>query len=579
LRSVQCAVTDIMDPLLRKLIPALAAVAAAVNLSAQTAVSRYVVSTRKPLGITRLPMLQDAGLAQAHEVRRFEYLDAFAVELTDAEAAALRQSPDVRYVDPVVERHLIDGAQTLSSAPSKVSSEASHYNSKQTIPWGIAETHAPDVWNVTRGSGINVVLIDTGIDVTQPELSGAYAGGYNTFDPTAQPIDDNGHGTHVAGTVAAADNAFGVVGMAPQVKIWSVKVLDKSGHGDTAQVQDGINWVLGMKRQLGGDWIISLSLGAALPTPSEKEAFQKAYDNGILAVAAAGNSGLAALEYPGAYETVLAVGAIDQNEVRASFSSYGNNLGLMAPGVGVLSTARLGSIPTTDIQTDNNLGLKAYSFKGSPLKDVWAPYVYCKTGEAGDFPPEVAGKIAVIQRGCGDDGSYCGYSFNEKVKNAMAAGAVAAVIFNSPTGADDLDRWSLVRLDCDNTDCHDYQPDLDYPWILTVGLTFEDGQRLLNSNAQTMVESYRLEDYTTLSGTSMATPHVSGAAALLWSLVPNATAREIRNALLAGARDLGPGGYDPKYGFGELDVLASAKILAPGVFGLPAPPPPTKRRS
>jgi subtilisin family serine protease len=191
----------------------------------------------------------------------------------------------------------------------------------------------------------------------------------------------------------------------------------------------------------------------------------------------------------------------------------------------------------------------------------------------------VVGKIAVIQRGCGEDGGYCGFSFNEKVKNAMAAGAAAVVIFNSPTGADDLDRWSLIRLDCDNTDCKDYQPDVDYPWILTVGLTFEDGQRLLNSNAQTMVESYRLEDYETLSGTSMATPHVSGAAALLWALAPTATARDIRNALLAGAKDLGPAGYDAKYGFGELDVLSSAKILAPGVFGLPTPPPPTKRRS
>jgi serine protease len=564
--------------MLRKLaIPLLFAVTA-FGAAAETT-SRYIVSTSRPLrSISRLPMLRDAAEAQQREVRRFENLDSFAVDLTETEARALKSQPDVRYVEPVVERHLLDTPESFAPAAP----EASHFTNEQQIPWGVSMTHANDVWSLSTGRGpVNIALLDTGIERTHPELAAAYAGGYNTFDSSLEPVDDNGHGTHVAGTIAAADNGFGVVGMAPQARLWSVKVLDKTGHGDTEQVNAGINWILGTKKTVGGNWIMSLSLGSTLPTPSEKEAFQRAWDAGVLIVAAAGNTGLAALEFPGGYETVLSVGAVDKNLVRAGFSSYGPNLGLMAPGVAVLSTARVGSIRTADVETDNGLTVTAFPFKGSPQKDVWSTYVYCKLGRPEDFPAEVKGRIAVIQRGCGADyAGYCDFSFNDKVKNAMAAGAAAAVIFNSPNGDDDLDRWSLIRFDCHDGDCFDWQPDVEYPWILTVGVTFADGQKLLNSNAQTFVASYRLEDYATLSGTSMACPHVSGAAAVLWALAPNATARDIRNALLAGAKDLGPAGYDPKYGFGLLDVLASAKLLAPGAFGLPSTPStPGKRRS
>src|SRR5205807_2632085 len=90
-------------------------------------------------------------------------------------------------------------------------------------------------WPVTHGEGINVVIIDTGIDYTHPDLSAVYAGGLNTFGNTDDPKDDNGHGTHVAGTIAAADNAVGVVGVAPHVKLWSVKVLNIADFSNQGQ--------------------------------------------------------------------------------------------------------------------------------------------------------------------------------------------------------------------------------------------------------------------------------------------------------------------------------------------------------
>ena len=559
---------------MRKLVLSLIIAVAAVNVSAGT---RYIVSTKRPLHSAKIPMVRDAVESQEHEVRQFVNLDTFAAELTDDEVAALRRSPEVRYVEEVVERHLLtDGASAGPVAPN-----ASRYNVEQTIPWGISAIHAPQVWDVARNEKpVNVAILDTGIDATHPDLADNYQGGFNAFSPEAQPIDDNGHGSHVAGTIAAANNDFGVVGVAPNTHVWSIKVLDAFGRGDTEQVEAGLNWVMTQAKIVGGKWIVSLSLGSDFATASEREAFQRVYDAGILAVAAAGNKGLGALQFPGGYPTVVGVGAIDQNEVRAKFSSFGSNMGVAGPGVGVLSTSRVGSINVADIQTDTNILFKAYPLKGSPKREVWAPYVYCGLGNPQDFPAEVAGRIAVIQRGCGPDISpvICNFTFNEKVTNAVNAGAIAAIIFNSPNYDDNLDSWSLIRRDCHDGECNDWQPDLDYPWILATGMTFADGQKLLNANARTVVESYRIEDYTLLNGTSMATPHVSGTAALIWSLAPNASARDIRDAIFRGAKDLGTAGYDPYYGYGMVDAFNAAKIIAPQKFGLPTAPAVPKRR-
>src|SRR5207248_4328200 len=101
----------------------------------------------------------------------------------------------------------------------------------QTIPWGVKAVNALSVWPITRGASINVAVLDTGMDLNHPDLRAAYAGGFNTYfgdshypgEPQA-PTDDEGHGTHVSGTIAATDNNMGVVGVAPAVRLWSVRV-------------------------------------------------------------------------------------------------------------------------------------------------------------------------------------------------------------------------------------------------------------------------------------------------------------------------------------------------------------------
>jgi len=545
----------------------------AVHLSAAT---RYIVGLRGPLRSAKVPMVRDAEVAEAHDVRRFVNFNSFAAELTDEEAAALRASREVRYVEAVHERHLLETA----AATPPAATDGTRYNFEQTIPPGITATHAPELWALTRNlPPVNVAIIDTGIDPTHPDLADNYAGGYNTIKPDAPPFDDHGHGTHVAGTVAAENNSIGVVGMAPTARLWAIKVLDSSGSGTTENVVAALDWLITKKNAVGGHWIVSLSLGSNDVDFPERDAFQRAFDAGILAIAAAGNKNQPTLEYPGAYPTVLAAGALDEKGVRATFSNYGPNIGVMAPGVRVLSTTRVGTNAVSDAQTDNNLTLALTPIFGSPKRDVSAPFVFCGIGNPADFPLNTRGRIAVIARGCGPGVALvdCNFTFNEKVRNAMDAGAVGAIIFNLETEGS-LSGWTLIRRECDQSfNCTYYQPDVDYPWIVALAMSYPDAQTLLNGGAQSVTESYRFEDYLKLSGTSMATPHISGAAALLWSLAPNATAQDVRNALTSGATDLGDPGYDPKNGYGMLDVLASAKIIAPQAFGLPVPGAPKRR--
>src|SRR5574342_633944 len=156
-------------------------------------------------------MIRDVEVTpRARSVESFALIRGFAADLTDEEAAALRQKPDVSYIEPVIERHALEVGGIQSDADV-----ANPFG--QVVPFGVDMVRARDVWPVTRGEGINVVVIDTGIDKTHPDLAGVYAGGYNTYDKSDNPLDDNGHGTHVAGTIAAADNNIGVVGIAPGV--------------------------------------------------------------------------------------------------------------------------------------------------------------------------------------------------------------------------------------------------------------------------------------------------------------------------------------------------------------------------
>ena len=217
----------------------------------------------------------------------------------------------------------------------------------QALPWGIDRIDA-DLVSVDA-SGVNIAIIDTGIDADHEDLS--VAGGVNfvggkgrrrKVDPSKWG-DDHGHGTHVAGTAAALDNGIGVVGAAPGASMWAVKVLNSNGSGYLSAIIDGIIWATD-----NGMDIVNMSLGIEKGVldqfPLDRQALQDAviyaYDSGVVVVAAAGNEGPGedTVIYPARFSSVIAVAATDSSDARAWFSSTGDAVELAAPGVGTLST-------------------------------------------------------------------------------------------------------------------------------------------------------------------------------------------------------------------------------------------------
>jgi subtilisin family serine protease len=522
------------------------------------ATSTFAAETHRYLVATKHSMAGNLGAAlrelrtdvQPRSVVRFESVDGFAADLTEAEAASLATAPGVRLVEPVLERH------ALGTVPERLQSET---RGAQTTPYGISLIHAPDVWVGGLGASINVVVADTGIDYRHPELKSIYAGGYNFIAKNENPMDDYGHGTHVAGTIAAANNDIGVVGIAPGVRLWALKVLDNTGSGSSENLIRSVDWVVAKKKEVGGNWVMNFSLGSKRGSLIESEAFARGVDAGIIIVAAAGNDSTATaaapVNFPGAYKGIVTVGAIDSNSALADFSCQGPELDLVAPGVGVLSTVPLGTGELSFVS-----GRQQYlggSLTGSPRGTATGTFVNCGLGRKEDIPASVSGKIAVIQRG--------EIRFSEKARNAKDAGAVAVVIYNND---DSSISWTLKP-----TDEPQYA---SYNYPLTVGLSLASGQALIaDTQTTSLTVSSEADDYATFNGTSMATPHVVGAAALLWSLQPNFTASTIVNTLTFTAKDLGGTGPDDKFGTGLVNVLDAAKLLAPSAFG---PPPPTSGR-
>ena len=208
----------------------------------------------------------------------------------------------------------------------------------QETPWGIDRIFGPEkytfpTWDHSRGEGIAVAVLDTGIDEKCVDLP-ALLGGVNTIDSTHWGSDEHGHGTHVAGIIAAVDNDIDMVGAAPDAGLYSVKVMDDSGWGTYSSVIAGIEWVLNKNIP-----IMNMSIGGGSHSKALKDAVDAAYAGGTLLVAAAGNQGNSVdnVLYPARYSSVIAVSASDSNNNLASFSSRGPSIELIAPGDSILS--------------------------------------------------------------------------------------------------------------------------------------------------------------------------------------------------------------------------------------------------
>ena len=205
-----------------------------------------------------------------------------------------------------------------------------------------ADIDAPEAWAISRGSSnVTVAVIDTGVDYTHPDLAANYAGGDDFVFGDGDPMDDHGHGTHVAGTIAASmDNptgtpaaAEGVVGVAPNARILAYKVCRADGTCDDFAIQQAI-----ARAVTDGANVINMSLGETEYSQSLNDAVQAAWNAGLVIVGGAGNDGTTVPFYPAAFDNVISVAAFDEDHRRPSFSNYGSWVDISAPGNVIMST-------------------------------------------------------------------------------------------------------------------------------------------------------------------------------------------------------------------------------------------------
>jgi subtilisin family serine protease len=212
--------------------------------------------------------------------------------------------------------------------------EVQNASPKQVIDWGVSLVQAPQIWSMTKGKDIKVAVLDTGLDNTHPDIAPNFVKGVDFTSPNPNDfMDRQGHGTHCAGVIAGCDNLVGIVGVAPQAKLYGVKVLGDNGSGSIGAIVKGIDWAIAEKVD-----IISMSLGTSQdPGATLHNAIKRARAAGIVIVAASGNENTTC-GWPAAYPEVIAVGAVDQTFGRAGFSNFGEAIDVVAPGVDVLST-------------------------------------------------------------------------------------------------------------------------------------------------------------------------------------------------------------------------------------------------
>jgi serine protease len=458
--------------------------------------------------------LQGIG-AQVHH--RFDDMDAVAISVPPQALNGLRRNPNVEYVE----------------------ADEPRYPMAQTTPYGIDMVQAPAAWAAGGdGSNVLVCVIDSGINASHEDFSsGQITGGH----PTNWNSDTCGHGTHVAGTVAAANNNLGVVGVAPNASLFIVRVFsggtDGCGWSYSSSVLDAAQRCAQAGTAQGKRVVVNMSLGGSGSSTTESNGFQTLYNSGnVLSIAAAGNDGNTAMSYPASYPSVVSVAAVNSSKALASFSQRNSQVELAAPGVDVLSTMPFTSSSFSVSGISYSVTALTGSFQGSRSGAL------INGGRCTATNSSWNGRVVMCERG--------DISFADKMTFVQNSGGRAAVIYNNVAGG-----FSGTLNGASSS-------------IPTVSMSQADGQFMIaNRIGQTAAVSTVYQNpgngYAPMDGTSMASPHVAGAAAAVWSAHPWATNAEVRSALTSTAEDLGAAGRDNSFGWGLIRTANAMAALTP----------------
>ncbi|MRV72792.1 S8 family serine peptidase [Duganella sp. FT92W] len=443
-------------------------------------------------------------------------INASVAEVPAKAVNDLRNNPHIEFVENDGKRYLTALATPSTGTP---------YKTGQQVPYGIAMVQADQLPDTYAGNR-TVCIIDSGIDLAHEDLSGNHVTGQTNPGTGAWNTDENHHGTHVAGTIAALNNAGkGVVGVNANGKLnlHIIKVFGADGWAYTSTLIAAAN-----KCGAAGANVISMSLGGDERSQAEERAFDGLAKRGVLSIAAAGNDGNNTQSYPAGYPSVMSVAALDENKVVANFSQFTDKVEIAGPGVGVLSTVPMGSGRESALK----VGATTYApggMDGSPAASVTAPLADFGLGDATNAA--VAGKVCLIKRGS--------IAFSVKVANCQASGGVGAVVYNNaPEGFAGTLGGAASSI----------------PSVTASGT---EGATLQAQLGQSATVNVTATNYAYFNGTSMATPHVSAVAALVWSYFPNCSAAQIRSTLGKTALDLGAPGRDAYYGYGLVQAKAA----------------------
>lgn len=463
--------------------------------------------------------LHDAVVAEGGLIHhQFDRIGAMAVSIPERAADRL---PGVISLDPDAKRYL---------------AVAENPHEAQVTPYGVERVQAPQVWaEGFEGEGVSVCIIDTGLYTAHQDIDeGFVSGGISQDEASEWHQDGYGHGTHVAGTVSAADNDIGVIGVSPgKASLFAVKIFGEDGLWTYSS--DLVAAVFDCADN--GANIINMSLSGSAGPNAERKAFGALYDEyGILSVAAASNDGTRQRVFPASYDSVISVAATDIDNIVADFSNQNAWVELAAPGVGVLSTVPYVSDSWLDVGDAVYVG-EPMTF--SPEDTVTGPLADGGMCLPADPAGSWAGQVVLCERGDA--------SFAEKAATVKSAGGVAAVIYNNEPG---MFYGTLGEAG---------------DWIPTLSLSREDGLAALAYVGQEVTARsgppVTGSGYEAWGGTSMATPHVAGVAALLWSANPDWTNVQIREAMAATALDLGEPGRDIAYGYGLVQAHDALNYL------------------